>query len=837
MQLIKRIKLRKELEQSLVRLVAGIVLVTYMLLIDYGNLRDAIFANQQFSLRSINTEILLSVSYLLVMLLMFVLLYVNWIKAKLARTLSLLIDISMLSYAMTAVPDVVLPFFFLYFWVIIGHAFRFGLPDLIRATSLAVLGFSLAIITGAYWHSHMVMASWYLISLLLIPAYIALFLKREKHYLEQLEQQKARATQANEDKSNFLVNVAHELRSPLNGMTTVGELLTATELNDKQREYAQVITTFSKVLLSLINNILDYSKIESNNIELDGRHFNLVEMVNSVTTILQPLAKRKNISLETRFSELLPKYVYGDPTKITQILMNITNNAIKFTERGYTLINVYPVSNIHDTLTIRFEVIDTGVGISEAAKARLMDSMNQTATAKGRRHGGTGLGIAITKKLVEHIGGKIGVSSEVGLGSRFWFELPLEVTAPAKNIAVEQNIIIFTQEANLIRQLKKTVEVWDYSLDGYADSEVIQYYTNPGVDKVPSAIIIDYPLAAQANEYISKIDPQVKSSINFILLSGNKLGDKKTIELYDTILPMPLNTRQLYHSLFFKSQKTDSVVTPITVASSFKRKLPKSVTGLKILICDDEPTNRYVLNELLETMGHIVTQCGSGFEVLDLLQESEFDMAIIDLQMPEMSGIEVAEIYQYSSPDNKVPLILASANIHSDVAEMSRNYFDAYIEKPIDYQKLLAIITKIIDEKIAKNQRIKQDLTRLQQIIVFDPSEFANYPKEAMEGEFLSSLFEIFVENASKNLAKIKSTIERQDLSGFKDQMHALRGIAGNVKAKRLEALTSRCQDIDQLSFAIKENTDYILETLQSCLNDTRQMLFAYLNEEFRTNQ
>ena len=191
---------------------------------------------------------------------------------------------------------------------------------------------------------------------------------------------------------------------------------------------------------------------------------------------------------------------------------------------------------------------------------------------------------------------------------------------------------------------------------------------------------------------------------------------------------------------------------------------------------------------------------------------------------------------EYAAPEKAIPLILASANVRSDMIDMSKEYFDAYVEKPIDFQKLSAIITKITEERLAERQRIRFDLSRSLQTIVFDPSEFANYPKEALEGEFLSSLFEIFLENANKNMAKIKFTIERQDITGFKEQMHALKGIAGNVKAKRLEAITKRCQEIDRECFENEENTNYILDTLQACLNETRQMLFTYLKEEFRKN-
>ncbi len=835
MQLLNRIKDQKELEQAAIRLIGGVVVMLYMLLINRHLLVD-FHINSHFIANTVNIEILLSIAYCVVMLSMFTVIYFHLVDPKKARIFSLVFEFSIISVAMIVSTEVMLPIFFIFYLTIIGHAFRFGMVELITAGTLSVIGFSTAIIFGTYWHAHPAMAFWLLVSLVLFTAYIALFLKREKHMLEQLEAEKLKATQASQEKSNFLANVSHELRTPLNGVTTVGELLTATELNDKQREYADVITTSSKVLLSLINNILDYSKIESGIIELENIAFNINEVVNTVTTIMQPMAKKKNISLETRFSELLPKHVYGDPTKITQILMNMANNAIKFTERGYTLINVYPVKNTGETMTVRFEVIDTGIGISETARERIFERFHQEDATITRKYGGTGLGTAISKKLVEHMGGNIGVSSEVGLGSRFWFELPLQVTTEIQKVSVEQNVVVFSQNPKLIHQLKQTIEVWDYTIDAYADCEVIKYYTNPGVDKVPGAIIIDYPLAADANELISRINERIKGSINFILVGVEKLSDKRVLELYDTVLPIPINTRQLYHSLFFKSRNSDAVVTPITMATSFKRKIQKTVTGLNILICDDEPTNRYVLRELLETMGHIVTQCENGFEALDLLQQQTFDMAIIDLQMPEMSGIEVAEMYQYAAPEKAIPLILASANVRSDMIDMSKEYFDAYVEKPIDFQKLSAIITKITEERLAERQRIRFDLSRSLQTIVFDPSEFANYPKEALEGEFLSSLFEIFLENANKNMAKIKFTIERQDIAGFKEQMHALKGIAGNVKAKRLEAITRRCQEIDRESFENKENTDYILDTLQSCLNETRQMLFAYLKEEFRKN-
>jgi len=835
MSLAKRIRDQKELEQATIRLIGGFVVMLYMVVINW----EVIAAARSlafFLSNEINIEILLSIAYCIVMVTMFSVIYFRLVDPKKARIFSLVFEFSIISVAMIVSTEVMLPIFFIFYLTIIGHAFRFGMTELVIAGSLAFVSFAVAVSVGAYWHEHPAMAFWLLLSLVLFSSYIALFLKREKRMLQQLEAEKLKATQASEEKSNFLANVSHELRTPLNGVTTVGELLTTTDLTDKQREYAEVITTSSKVLLSLINNILDYSKIESGIIEFENISFDIADLVNTVTTIMQPVAKKKNIALETRYSELLPKHVCGDPTKITQILMNMTNNAIKFTEQGYTLINVYPVSSNEETIVVRFEVIDTGIGISETSRSRIFERFHQEDASITRKYGGTGLGTAISKRLVEHMGGKIGVSSEVGLGSRFWFELPLQITTPVQHVGVEQNVVIFSQNPMLIHQLKQTIEVWDYSIDVYADVNLIKYYTNPGVEKVPGTIIIDQPMVTDAHGLIKKISDHIRNSINFILVGSEKLGDRRMLEVFDSVLPVPIDTRQLYHSLFFKARNTDSSVTPITMATSFKRKIQKTITGLNILICDDEPTNRYVLRELLETMGHIVTECEDGFEALDYLRDQVFDLAIIDLQMPEMSGIEVAEMHQYADPEKAVPMILASANVRSDMISMSKEYFDAYIEKPIDFQKLSAVITKITEEQRAQKQKLKFDLSRTLQTVIFDPSEFANYPKEAMEGEFLSSLFEIFLENANKNLSKIRYSLERQDIAGFKDQMHALKGIAGNVKAKRLEAIAKKCQEMDRESFENKENDSYILETLQACLNETRQKLFDYLKDSLRKN-
>lgn len=831
MRLFLRLTFEKELgQQATIRLIAGFCIMVYMLALN-DSIVSAFFSSPVQVFDKVTTEILLSTAYFCASIILFASLYLHWLNPSVMRTTTILVDITALSLAMAVITEEALPIFFLYYWIIIGHAFRFGKTELITATGLSIIGLSAAIFAGPYWHEHPAMAVWLLVSLILIPAYIGFFLERENRVLGQLEQEKLKANAANEEKSNFLANVSHELRTPLNGVIAVGDLLSNTELSDKQKEYTDVITTSATVLRSLINNILDYSKIESGIIETENISFNLHDMVMKIVTILHPIANEKGIKLETNIADTLPKYVYGDPTKISQILMNLANNAIKFTNYGYVVINTYPMKSDGQLLTVRFEVIDTGVGIPEESRESVFERFKQTDETITRKYGGTGLGTAISKKLTEHMGGKIGLSSEVGVGTRFWFELPLKTANVVHSISTEQNVMIVSRNPQYIHKLKQLIETWDYTIDIFSDFEPLQYLTNTAVESVPTAIIIDNQLADKGSEFIASIEKNITKFINFILLGPSKYDDKIILERYDTLLPVPIDTRQLYHAMHVKAHKYDAAtVTPINVTS--KKKLTQAIKGLHILVCDDEPTNLFVMKEILESMGHSATLVENGFEALELLQSNQYDLAILDLQMPEMSGFEVAELYQYTAPNSKIPLIMASANVKADTIEKCQQYFEAFIEKPIDHQKLSAIITKLIEDKQYSEKASRIDFSRTLQTILFDPDEFSNYPRETLESAFLSSLFSIFSDGANKLLTKIKQAIDSEDIELFKNHMHALKGIAGNVKAKRLEAITRQCMELDRNSFMVKENTTYIVDILTNCLNQTNQALFQYLKDQ-----
>lgn len=255
--------------------------------------------------------------------------------------------------------------------------------------------------------------------------------------------------------------------------------------------------------------------------------------------------------------------------------------------------------------------------------------------------------------------------------------------------------------------------------------------------------------------------------------------------------------------------------------------------GLHILVCDTDAENRHGLSEMLEQMGHLVRQCNNGQEALGCLRGREFDLGILGARLPDLGGVAIAEKYHYSSAGNTIPLILLSENTREELNEVPRDYFVGHLDKPVDYQKLAILIARASTKKMLSADQVKIELEHVSQLAVFDPAEFSNYPKEALEEEFLASLFNMFLENARGKLKEISASIAQGDYAAFSGLIHAMKGIAGNVKAKRMEAITNICQRIDRKDFADSEIMDSIQEILQTCLQATAAAMSDFVKQRF----
>jgi len=372
-------------EQTLVRFLFASLIVIYASVIDHA-------VDYQILNWSLSTFQLISIIYLLVIVCISLVKYFIDINRHILRGLLLTLDILFLSAGMTLVAESAVLLFFVYLWVILGFGFRYGNRYLLVATAMSLAGFGFALIYSEYWQTHRMFGIGVLLALYFLPTYVSYFIHRLNTAKRHLETALEKADAANVVKSNFMANINHELRTPLNGVITVSELLADTPLSKEQREYADTIRTSARTLLELINDVLDFSKIEAGKIKLDNIGFDLYEAIYDVLKLIRLHAKAKALPLYVNISQDTPQFVSGDPVRLKQILINLTSNAVKFTESGYIRVDVKTLSRQDDVAKIHFEVSDTGIGITEQAQDYIFERFIQEDESITRRYGGTGLG-------------------------------------------------------------------------------------------------------------------------------------------------------------------------------------------------------------------------------------------------------------------------------------------------------------------------------------------------------------------------------------------------------------------------------------------------------------
>ena len=326
-------------------------------------------------------------------------------------------DYGTLTALMLLSPVALAPLYIIVLWVTIGNGLRYGRNYLVAATALALSSFLLVVVESAYWRQQPMLATGLLIGLVAIPVYMASLLRALDRAVEE-------ARRANAAKSRFLATMSHEFRSPLNGIIGMSELLQGTRMGPEQREYTDVVHASAQTLLLLVDEVLDISAIEAGKLRRKDADFNLHDLVGRVAKMLQPPAHEKGLQLRTRIADDVPVRLHGDGAHLTQILLNLMHNAVKFTERGSVNLVVMLVSSKGQDLTLEFSVRDTGIGIPAADKERIFGAFEQVESGPGRRFGGTGLGTTIAKTLAQLLDGRIGVEDNPGGGSHFWVELP-----------------------------------------------------------------------------------------------------------------------------------------------------------------------------------------------------------------------------------------------------------------------------------------------------------------------------------------------------------------------------------------------------------------------------
>ena len=603
-----------------------------------------------------------------------------------------------------------------YLFITFGNGFRYGRRYLHACQTLGVAGFASVLAISEFWSHHVAIGLGFLIGLLILPFYVGVL-------AERIENAKKRADDASQAKGRFVANVSHEMRTPLNGVIAMADILRETSLNESQREIVETMTTSAQLLLAQIEDVLDLSKIEAGRVHIECRPFNLARLLSSTTKVILPQARYKGLDVEAAISLGETEWFDGDAHHLNQVILNLLSNAVKFTERGKITVAARLLDGNGNDRVARIEVRDTGIGIPPNKQAAIFEPFTQADDSVTRIYGGTGLGTTIARHLVALMNGKIGVESTPGTGSLFWVELPL------------------------------------------------------------------------------------------------KESSKQGVDLTDQALTSSRNNA--------KAQ---------TLAALHSGKV-RRIRGARVLVAEDNPTNQRVAQLILESGSHNVTLVENGEQALDALERNSFDLALFDLSMPVVSGLQALKLYRFTA-EKPIPILILSANVTTEViAECEQAGAAEFVPKPLRASLLLdAIERHLASEAFVSAPPPVRNEEKPQLAVVETPILDADVLRDlsalSSDPTFIGRLLTGFKSDTDRLVNEITTALSDRRYDEIRNSAHALKGGAASIGAVQLAQLARKFETAttDSLRVRAAQWIEELLKTSQCSI----EMLERYLVEHGR---